>query len=47
MWQGTWERDNMSDPFTLVSADGTTAVVPAGLSWTSVFPDDRSITTSG
>ncbi|MEX0826941.1 MAG: DUF3048 domain-containing protein [Acidimicrobiia bacterium] len=47
MWQGTWERDNMSDPFTLVSADGTTAVVPAGLSWTSVFPAGRSINTSG
>jgi hypothetical protein len=47
MWRGTWERDNMSDAFTLVSADGTTAVVPAGLSWTSVFPAGRSITVSG
>jgi hypothetical protein len=46
MWQGTWERASISDPYTLVSADGTTAVVPAGLSWTSVFPAGRSITTS-
>lgn len=47
MWQGTWQRSSMSDPFTLVSADGTTAVVPAGLSWTSVFPAGSSITASG
>lgn len=47
MWTGTWERESMSDPFTLVSDDGTTAVVPAGLSWTSVFPAGRSITISG
>jgi len=46
IWRGTWERDDIAEPFTLISPDGTTAVVPAGFSWTSVFPAGRSITTT-
>jgi hypothetical protein len=46
MWQGTWHRGSISDPYTLRSADGSTAVVPAGLSWTSVFPAGQSISVS-
>ena len=44
MWRGTWKRDEIAEPFTLISPDGTAAVVPAGFSWTSVFPAGRSIT---
>ena len=46
MWQGTWERDTINDPFTLLNADGTEAVVPAGFPWVSIFPNDRLITIS-
>jgi len=46
MWQGTWERDTINDPFTLLNADGTEAVVPAGFPWVSIFPQERSISIS-
>ncbi|HLA66776.1 MAG TPA: DUF3048 domain-containing protein [Acidimicrobiia bacterium] len=46
MWQGTWERSAIGDPFTLLNADGTEAVVPAGFPWISIFPAARTITTS-
>jgi len=46
MWQGTWTRDAITDPFTLLNADGTEAVVPAGFPWISIFPQERSISIS-
>ena len=46
MWQGTWERDTINDPFTLMNADGTEAVVPAGSPWVSIFPEQRPISIS-
>jgi len=47
MWHGTWHRDDIDEPFELRSADGTTASVPAGFSWISVFPAGSSITIDG
>lgn len=44
VWQGTWERSDYSDSFTLRNADGTEAGVPPGFSWVSVFPDHRTVT---
>lgn len=46
VWQGTWERADYADPFVLRNADGSTAVVPAGDPWVSVFPEHRSISWS-
>ncbi|MBI5158253.1 MAG: DUF3048 domain-containing protein [Acidimicrobiia bacterium] len=46
MWTGTWERTGITDQFRLLNADGTEAVVPAGIPWVSIFPDDRPITIS-
>ncbi len=46
MWTGTWERSGFTDQFRLLNADGTEAVVPPGIPWVSVFPDDRPITIS-
>lgn len=44
VWQGTWQRAQYEDPFTLVSSDGTAAVVPPGFAWVSVFPEHRPVT---
>jgi len=46
MWTGTWERTGITDQFRLLNADGTETVVPAGIPWVSIFPDDRPITIS-
>lgn len=46
VWTGTWERDAITDQFTLLNADGTEAVVPAGVAWVSIFPGNRTITIS-
>jgi hypothetical protein len=43
VWQGTWERDAFDEPFVLLNEDGTTAVVPPGVPWVSIFPDIGSI----
>lgn len=43
VWQGTWQRSQYDDPFVLMNADGSTAVVPTGEPWVSVFPEHRSI----
>ena len=44
MWEGTWERAEYTDEFTLKNADGTTAGAPAGFSWVSIFPESQPIT---
>ncbi len=42
--EGTWERDDALDPFTLTKADGEPLFVPAGKLWISVFPNGRDVT---
>ena len=44
--EGTWERDAVDEPFRLFDADGNPAVVPPGIPWISVFPQERSVTWS-
>ena len=42
--EGTWQRDEIDEMFTLDTADGDEMVVPAGHLWLSVFPSDRTVT---
>ena len=44
VWEGRWERAEYVEQFRLIGADGADAGVPAGFSWVSVFPDDRTVT---
>ena len=44
VWEGTWQRSDYSDPFTLLNADGSEAGVPPGFAWVSIFPEHRSVT---
>lgn len=37
--EGTWEREEASDPFVLTTADGDDLLVPPGRAWISVVPD--------
>lgn len=46
VWTGTWERAAITDQFRLLNADGTEAVVPAGIPWVSIFPEGRPISIS-
>ena len=46
VWTGTWEREEITDQFTLLNSDGTEAVVPPGVPWVSIYPEDRPITIS-
>lgn len=46
VWEGTWQRAQYGDPFVLLNSDGSTAVVPTGEPWVSVFPEHRSVTWS-
>ncbi len=42
--EGTWQRDEIDEFFTLSSADGAEITVPPGHLWLSVFPSDREVT---
>ena len=44
VFEGTWSRDDVSEPFALKTADGDVLVVPPGKPWISIFPSNRSIT---
>ncbi|HEX5630572.1 MAG TPA: DUF3048 domain-containing protein [Acidimicrobiia bacterium] len=44
VWEGTWERSGIDQPFQLFSADGTVAVVPPGVPWVSILPDIATLT---
>lgn len=44
--EGTWARDAVEEPFRLYDGDGNPAVVPPGVPWISVFPQERSATWS-
>jgi hypothetical protein len=46
VWQGTWQRDSLAEPYTLLDGGGTEAVVPPGVPWVEIFPEERSITFS-
>lgn len=37
--EGTWEREDAADPFTLTDTEGNELTVPAGWPWISVVPD--------
>ena len=41
--EGTWQRDDMAEPFALRTTGGTTMIVPPGRLWVSVFPSDGEI----
>lgn len=41
--EGTWARDDASEPFTLTDSDGEELLVPAGKPWISVVPDNGNI----
>ncbi len=42
--EGTWQRDEITEAFSLTTADGATIELPAGRLWVSVFPDSRPVT---
>jgi hypothetical protein len=42
--EGTWQRDEIDEMFTLTTAAGDEMEVPAGRFWVSVFPSDRPVT---
>ena len=41
--EGTWERADTSQPFSLILPDGSPITVPAGRAWISLFPDGRLV----
>ncbi len=41
--EGTWERADTAELFSLRSIDGEVLSVPAGVPWISVFPDNRQV----
>ncbi|HEU4894465.1 MAG TPA: DUF3048 C-terminal domain-containing protein, partial [Acidimicrobiia bacterium] len=42
--QGTWEREEMTDWFTLTDADGNVIDVPPGKIWVSLVPSGSGLT---
>jgi hypothetical protein len=42
--EGTWEREEVEDYFTVTKADGSEMMLPPGRLWVSVFPDNRPVT---
>jgi len=42
--QGTWEREEMTDWFTLTDADGNVIAVPPGQVWVSLVPSGSGLT---
>lgn len=44
--EGTWERDAIDEAYRFFDADGSPAVVPAGIPWISLFPREKPITWS-
>ncbi len=42
--EATWERPEITDPFTLTGADGAPVVLAPGRLWIAVFPDNRTLT---
>ena len=44
VFEGTWSRDEVSEPFALKTMNGDVLVVPPGKPWISIFPSSRSVT---
>jgi hypothetical protein len=44
--EGTWERGAVDEPFRFFDAGGNPALVPPGVPWISVFPQERAATWS-
>ncbi|HSQ36293.1 MAG TPA: DUF3048 domain-containing protein [Acidimicrobiia bacterium] len=44
--EGTWERDAVDESYRLFDGDGNPAVVPPGIPWICLFPQERTITWS-
>jgi hypothetical protein len=42
--QGTWEREEMTDWFTLTDEDGNVIAVPPGQVWLSLVPSGSGLT---
>jgi hypothetical protein len=42
--QGTWEREEMTDWFTLTDAEGNVIAVPPGQAWVSLVPSGSGLT---
>jgi hypothetical protein len=40
--EGTWERDEITEPFRLFDTHGNPVTVPPGLPWISIYPDTQS-----
>lgn len=40
--EGTWERDDITEPFRLFDDEGNPVTVPPGTLWISIYPDDQS-----
>jgi hypothetical protein len=40
---GTWQRNNIGEPFTLLDEDGDPMTVPPGRPWIAVFPEQRAV----
>jgi hypothetical protein len=44
--EGTWERDAIDEGYRFFDAEGNPAVVPPGIPWISLFPQEKPITWS-
>jgi hypothetical protein len=42
--EGTWEREEMTDPFTLLDSDGDEIVIAPGRLWMALVPNDEPVT---
>ena len=43
VFEGTWSREDVDEPFDLVDETGDALVVPPGKPWISIFPDTRTL----
>lgn len=43
VWQGTWVREDPSEPFVLLDADGLPVTIPAGRPWISFPPEAQPV----
>lgn len=41
---GIWAREDITEPFTLTTEDGSDLVLPPGRIWMSLIPDNRTVT---
>ena len=41
--EGTWERDAVDEPYRFYDGEGNPAVVPPGIPWICMFPQERTV----